>query len=433
MRKSTLILLLLLFSANSLAITPVLAAQQYEYASVGISPAYQELSSGDRTTLTVVGRSTLGGLVYVNIPPSLELAGDAKCTSGCRVPFVTDRGDGGTRIDFNIDDEMATMSFTVVVSPSTPVGTVLNVNAYLVGGPDAIEMSSAMIAVVEADPTPIPPQSQRPTNSELDGNRMVYLEVSPPNLRMSPGGKALFHVQPVRWGMWENQMPQIEVVITVPKGLTVSSRPSCGRGDTVPEDRPCHLSTPTESLEDTIWTTTPGYDASEGTANGVYMTIRADDSLEPATALAIKVSATVDDNSLAEQPPEVASRILIVEPASLHTVQSGSDTVGAVLELRQGFTTSGSTCSVGEWPSQVGLWEVGLATLFAATSPGPGILDVATDGSGSVVCLVSVVFNDVPARDLYVIAAYDGLDLPCRACVFGTITTTLGTEPVFAI
>src|SRR5665811_928002 len=178
MRKSTLILLLLLFSANSLAITPVLAAQQYEYASVGISPAYQELSSGDRTTLTVVGRSTLGGLVYVNIPPSLELAGDAKCTSGCRVPFVTDRGDGGTRIDFNIDDEMATMRFTVVVSPSTPVGTVLNVNAYLVGGPDAIEMSSAMIAIVEAEPTPIPSQVQRPSDDALGDNRTVYLEVS---------------------------------------------------------------------------------------------------------------------------------------------------------------------------------------------------------------------------------------------------------------
>ena len=163
------------------------------------------------------------------------------------------------------------------------------------------------------------------------------------------------------------------------------------------------------------------------------MALRADDNLERDRLHRVSVSATVADDSLAEQPAEVISSIVTVGPASLYTPHSGSKSVGAVLEFTDGFTSLGLTCSTGEAPSQVGLWEVGLVTMFSATSPGLGILGVATDGSGAEVCFMPVLFTEIPPRDLYILATYDGMDSPCRACIYGTVTTTRGAEAVFPV
>lgn len=309
------------------------------------------------------------------------------------------------------------------MSPAATIGDSLDINAILVGGPQAVEMSSATIFVSDSIPTQVAPS--------IGDNRRLYLDMSPTLLRLAPEGEVLYRIQPVRWGMWSGQGPNINLAINVPAGLTPSFEPYCGSGDLIPMKEPCDATKVQSSDGGITYSINPGYSSLDESANGVYLILRAQSDLKVGSSLQITASAIVDDDTLAEQPQQVESNILVVAEESLLTPQFKSNTFGATLEASQGFTKSGSTCSPAPPSSQIGLFEYGLKSKFATATMRTGILGVATNGSGAEVCLVPVVFNDVPSRSLYILATSYGDDMPCRACVYGLITTTQNAEAVF--
>lgn len=399
-----------------------------EFASVGISPSYQEVSPGAQLAFTVSALSTLGGTVLVTIGPGMTLMGDPVCSGPCGGPFVTAQA-GATIVEVTLEGEDAVIGFNVALSSEVVVGDTLNINVTLVGGPQAVEMSSATIYVSSTPPTQVPPV-QAPESPE--DNRLVYVEVSPFLLRLAPGGDVLFHIQPVRWGVWSGSSPNINLDITVPSGLAAASEFYCGRGDLIPTQNPCGTTTSENADGSTTYSISPGYSMLDESTNGVYLLLEANSDVEEGASLQVKVLATVEDETLPEQPAPVTSTIQVVSTDSLLTPQDSlSSVVGATFEVREGFSRSGSTCSRPLSSSQVGLYEVGLETRFSATAASSGRIDVASDGSGTEVCLVPIVFDNVPTRDIYVLATSYGDDLPCRACVYGLITTTHNAEVMF--
>lgn len=228
---------------------PALATLQTDYASVDISPTYQELAPGGTTTFTVGASSSSGGAVVVSVPSGLELLGSPVCSGGCRAPF-TNVGAEETSMEFNIDGQIATLGFTVALGRSFPAGSSLFITAYLVGGPQAIEQSSATIVVTDTVHSQSPPLS--------DDNRMVFLDIAPTSLRISPGGDSLYRIWTGLWGMWSNQSPGVEVSIHVPDGLTESAEPACGRGDGIPIQGWCESIERIEDGSGTKWVIIPG-------------------------------------------------------------------------------------------------------------------------------------------------------------------------------
>lgn len=89
MRIYRVILLVLLLG---LAMPSAAGSQPMEYASVGISPSYQEAAPGAQLAFTVTGNSTLGGTVSVSVESGLTLEGDPLCSGSCQGPFVTSGG-----------------------------------------------------------------------------------------------------------------------------------------------------------------------------------------------------------------------------------------------------------------------------------------------------------------------------------------------------
>lgn len=83
MRSNTLIAFLLLVLTSTAMDQPALATLQTDYASVDISPTYQELAPGGTTTFTVGASCSSGGAVVVSVPSGLELLGSPVCSGGC--------------------------------------------------------------------------------------------------------------------------------------------------------------------------------------------------------------------------------------------------------------------------------------------------------------------------------------------------------------
>jgi hypothetical protein len=393
-----------------------------EYASVGISPPYQEAAPGTPISFSVSGMSTMGGTISISVPTAMNLVGDPVCHGPCSGPFVR-TSSGTTLIEVTLDGESAVVGFTVSVSTIARPGDTLNINAMLVGGPDAVEMASASVQVM----APVANQNPLP-----DDNRLLYLQVNPQYLRIAPSGEALFHIQPVRWGMWSGPSPNVAVNISIPAGVTPTSNPSCGRGDQVPTQAPCSVTTTEESDGSTTYSITPGYNIVDETTNGIYLYLKAERNLEVGTILQVNVSATVDDSTLPEQPIPVTSTLHVVDKESLLTLQRSEEEIGAVLELQDGYSTTGQTCSFPASDTQLGLYEYGLNTRYSKATYGTGQLGSATDGSRSEVCHLPVLFANVPSKSIYILASAYGDDLPCRACVYGFITPTRGAEIVFA-
>jgi hypothetical protein len=394
-----------------------------EYASVGISPAYQEAAPGTPLNFTVSAQSTMGGTVAITVPFGLVLVGDPICSGPCRGPFVSPRTDL-TFIEVTLDGESALVSFTVLVNHQASAGATFNISATLVGGPQAVEMSSATVYVTQAAPTQPP--------SAMDDNRMLYLQMNPQFLRMAPAGDALFHIQPVRWGTWTGSSPNVAISINIPVGLTAASDPFCGRDDVIPTKAPCGVASTEEPDGSTTYSITPGYNTIDQTANGIYLVLITNDGLETGTTVQVNVSAVVDDETLAKQPHPVTSTVHSVDIESLFVQQATAGSTGAVLELRQGYSQSGASCSAAPSDSQVGLYEYGLETRFSIATMDTGKMGEATDGSGEAVCHIPVLFDNVPPRDIYILATSYGDDIPCRACVYGFITPTNNAEIVFA-
>jgi hypothetical protein len=364
----------------------------------------------------------MGGTVAVTVPFGLELVGDPVCSGPCRGPYVSPRTDL-TFIEVTLDGESALVSFTVLINPQAFAGTTINIGVTLVGGPQAVEISSATVYVTQAAPTQPPPA--------MDDNRLLYLETNPQFLRIAPGGDALFHIQPVRWGMWIGSSPNVAVSINIPVGLTAASDPFCGRYDVIPTKAPCGVASTEEPDGSTTYSITPGYNTIDQAANGIYLVLKANDGLETGTTVQVNVSAVVDDETLAEQPRPVTSTVHIVEIEFLLVQQVTAGSTGAVLELKQGYSESGSTCSAAPSDAQLGLYEYGLETRFSIATMNIGKMGEATDGSGKAVCHIPVLFDNVPPRDIYILATSYGNDIPCRACVYGFITPTDNAEIVF--
>ncbi len=392
-----------------------------EYASVGISPSYQEATPGSQLAFTVNGSSSLGGTILITVDSSLILAGDPICYGPCQGPFVRLMADA-TIIEVTLNGDNATVGFNATVRPSATIGDSLNINVVLVGGPQAVEMASAAIYVTGPSATQSP--------SLIEDNRMLFLETSPPLLRLAPGGDVLFLIQPARWGMWSGPGPDINLEINVPAGLAVSSKPYCGRGDIIPTEDPCKALKSEGSNGDMTFSINPGYSTLDDSANGVYLVLLANADVEIGSSMQVSVSAWVDDDRLAEQPQPVTSNIQIVSKESLVTPQV-PNTVGATLEAKHGFTKSGATCTTTAPSLQFDLYEYGVETKFSTEAIDIGHVGKATDGSDTEVCFLPMVFNDVPPRDLYVLATSSGDDFPCRACVYGLITTGQDAEAVF--
>jgi len=198
-----------------------------------------------------------------------------------------------------------------------------------------------------------------------------------------------------------------------------------------PAQDPCGVAPTEEQDGSTTYAITPGYSTADQSINGIHLVLRADSELEAETTLQVNVSATVDDNTLAQQPDPVASSVQIVATESLLVTQATARSAGAIIELSQGFRTSGSTCSPTTLDSQFGLYEFRLETKLSPGTLGTGQVGSATDGSGREVCHVPVLFSDVPPKDIYILATSYGDEPPCRACVYGFITTTDNAEIVF--
>lgn len=401
---------------------PPLPPVEPEYASVSVNPSYQEAAPGAQLAFTVYGSSTLGGTVSVIVGAGLDLIGDPICSGPCRGPFITSMSDA-TIVEVTLDGDNATIGFNATVSPSARTGDTLNINVILVGGPQAVEMASATIYVTGSIPTQAP--------SAIEDNRMVFLGISPLVLRLTPGGNVLYHIQSGLWGMWSDQDPNIELEIHVPAGLAASSEPYCGIGDLIPMQDPCAAMKSEGTDGSKTYSINPGYSPIDDSANGVYLVLRANSDLEIGSSLQVSVSATVDDDTLAEQPQPISSTIQVVSKESLLTPRTMTNTVGAILEATQGFTKSGLTCSTAPSSSQIGLYEYGLETRFSTATVVTGRIGVAGDGSGTEVCLMPIMFSNVPPRDLYVLATSYGDDFPCRACVYGLITASQDGEAVF--
>jgi hypothetical protein len=430
-------LLTILLTISIVGVLPAFGSRQTDFGSVDVSPTYQELSVGGIADFTIGASSSSGGTVLVNIQTGLDLLGSPICYSGCRVPMVT-YGNDATTIEFNIDGQVASIGIRVAVGYSVTIGSSLHINATLVGGPQAVEMSSATIFVTDAVPTQPPPVSERTPVSTipppLEDNREVFLDVWPSNLRLSPEGEVLYIIQTGQWGTWEGQIPDFDISITLPASVEISSTPGCGTWSTIELHDPCETQTAENPDGTTTLTLQPGYDR-DGAPNLILLPISLGSRSEIGSSHHLLVSAQIDDVTLANQPAPIEANMMVVEREALLSSQA-PDTVSAVIEFRTGFTKSRSQCfAQSHGPDvELGLYEIGLEGLLSTTTSTVGVLGEATDGSGTEVCHFVVDFEDVPSRLGYVMASGADSNLgPCRACVFGLVTTTEGGEQVFIL
>lgn len=404
-----------------------ISAQPMDYASVGIDPSYQEAAPGAQLAFTVSGSSTQGGTVSVSIEAGLTLAGNPTCYSSCRGPFVSERSDA-TTVEVTLDGQVATFGLTVAVSPSANVGDTLNINVILVGGPQALEMSSATVLVTAAAPT------TESGSGGLPDTRQAYLSVYPEAARVTPSGDVLYFIQPIFWGQWEEDFPAYSVEVRISMGMSPLFEPFCGeRSSTIPMQIPCAATIQENSDGSTTISTSPGYSA--GDTNGIYLILKTDSGLEPDLSLSLSFNMTVPESTGIGQPDSVRSNVIVVDESSLMTPQS-TGAVSGVMEIASGgYSVNGSSCaSVGPdpWP-QLELYEFGNPTLLATTNETTGIMGNATDGSNERSCYVSFSFENVASsHSIYLVArgpSYGGS--PCRSCVIGLITSSKYADEVF--
>lgn len=284
-----LILLLGLFLPSTVS------AQPMDYASVGIDPSYQEAAPGAQLAFTVSGSSTQGGTVSVSIEAGLTLAGHPTCSGPCRGPFVTGNTDT-TVIEVALDGQVATFGFAVTVNPSANVGDSLDINAILVGGSQAVEMSSATVLVTAAAPTIESANAGGSTNPKY-----AFLSVYPEAARIMPSGDVLYFIQPIFWGDWGNKHPAYTVEIKIPKGMSPLFEPYCGeRSSTIPMRSPCAAKTHDNSDGSSTISTIPGY--TSGNTNGIYLILRADSTVRPDSPLSLSFKMSVPEAVDKERP-----------------------------------------------------------------------------------------------------------------------------------
>jgi len=86
--------------------------------------------------------------------------------------------------------------------------------------------------------------------------------------------------------------------------------------------------------------------------------------------------------------------------------------VGAVLELTQGFRRSGEACEAVAPASdpQYAVYALGVEAKLATGAFGTGRLAKSMTGATGEVCLVPVVFEETPQGDLYVLTTSYGYD-----------------------
>ncbi len=403
------------------------SAQPMDYASVGIEPSYQEAAPGAQLAFTVSGSSTQGGTVSVSIDSGLTLAGNPTCYSSCQGPFVSERSDA-TTVEVTLDGQVATFGLTVAVSPSANVGDSLNINVILVGGPQALEMTSATVLVTAAAPT------TESGNGGLPDNRQAYLSVYPEAARIPPSGQVLYFIQPIFWGEWGNDFPAYTVEVKIPSGMSPLFEPYCGeRSSTIPMQSPCDTKTQGNSDGSSTISISPGY--TSGVTNGIYLIPKSELGVEPDSSLSISFNMSVPESIGIQQPYLARSNVIIVDKNSLMTPQA-TGAVSGVMEIASGgYSIDGSNCASVHPDSspQIELYEFGNSTLLATTNATTGTIGNATDGSGGQSCYVSFSFEDVASsHSIYMVAKgpnYGGS--PCRACVIGLVTTSRYADEVF--
>jgi hypothetical protein len=397
-----------------------------DYASVGIDPSDQDAAPGAQLAFTVSGSTTQGGTVSVSIESGLTLTGNPTCYSSCRGPFVSERSDA-TTVEVTLDGQVATFGLTVAVSPSANVGDTLNINAILVGGPQAVEMSSATVLVTAAAPT------TESGNGGLLDTRQAYLSVYPEAAQVTPSGDVLYFIQPIFWGDWGNRYPAYTIDVHIPAGMSPLFEPYCGeRSSIIPMQSPCDATTQKNSDGSTTISTSPGY--TSGVTNGIYLILKTDLGLSPNSSLSLSFNMSVPVAVGDERPKPVHSDVIIVQEESLLTPQA-TEAVSGVMEITSGFSTSGSSCaSTHPDPlTELDLYEWGNSTLLATTMVTTGIRANATDGSGGQSCFLPFSFQDVPSsHSVYTVAkGPDYGDGPCRACVIGFLTSSKYADEVF--
>lgn len=403
--------------------SPVAASYQGPWrqeANVEVTPSVQEAAPGAQVLFTVSATSTLGGTLVITLGPELSLFGEPYCNGSCRAPIT--RGDGSI-VEVTFDSQWAVVYISAMLSSTLQTGDTVGMNVHLVGGPQAVEMAGATVYVSGTLPTP--------ASSSLEDNRLIYIDMNPRLLRIAPGGDVLYHIQPVRWGMWSGQEPTVTVEISVPREMTETVKPLCGRGDLLPVQYPCDTQVSTSEDGRKTYSIRPGYNPADGAMNGIYLVLKAGEDVAIGSSMQIQVVATVDDSTLSKQPEPVFAMLHVVSKDSLLVSRSNSGNVGAILEVKQNFTTSGSICGATEGVPQIGLYAMGLDTKFATATVGTGQLGEALDGTGARVCLIPLAFTDVPLRFLYIVARASGEELPCNACVYGLVTRSHDAEVVF--
>lgn len=419
LRPVHMLVLALFFIAGGM---PMSAASQTQYGSVDISPTYQELPVGGIADFTVGASSSSGGTVIVSISAGLDLLGTPVCYSGCRVPMVT-YGSDGTSVEFNLDGQIGSMGIQVAVNSLVVPGSSLSIGVILVGGPQAVEMSSAFIAVTEAVPT-VPDVSS--------DERYAYLDVSPRQIMAAPGGTWTYFAQPLFWGDWTGQFTAQEIVMTIPSPLMLAVDPICGpRASMIPARSTCDVTT-TETGSNTIVTARPSVTSEPG--DGVYITTSLDPEATADLDLSINIEMTVKNGTVTAAEELATLRVIstngpIGEPVTPSTVQ-------ALLEVRDSYTSSSSSCSSDlAVPGQmVGVYEWGGEYPLATSTISTGRVGSSSDLSGDESCFFTIRFEDVADFDIYTMAQIQSeIEFPCRACYFGIVTRGTDSIQIFTL
>lgn len=403
------------------------SAQTSSYGSVRINPSYQEVSAGTQVSFTVSASSTAGGGVSVAIQPGLTLTGDPSCNGPCPGFDIRRRTDGAF-FSVNVDGAM-TIQLTLTVSPSARVGDQFAINATLVGGARTVEMSSAMVHVIESAALPT-------TAATLpDPNRSAYLYTSPSAARVAPGGELLIFIQPIFSGDWE--VPEYSVTVVIPSGFEISDGLYCGiRSATLPEHECLHDSGTPGNGSETL-TVYPG--TSEANANGVYLVVRRTDSQLDGKSFHLSSELRIPSaqQNVRSNPSRVD--LLTVGKADLRAAQSDTTVSAGLVEIRSGYEHNDYGCSTppfgGTTKLQIKPW--GSATAIGQTTIGYGQLGDSTSGRREQSCFIPYTFEgnfSVPfvfgrsSQSIYLVSNGD-----CRACVLGIVTISSNADVVVVL
>lgn len=419
LRFLRMLLLTLLLIVGGL---PMSAAGQTQYGSVDISPTYQELPVGGMADFTVGASSSSGGTVIVSIPAGLDLLGSPVCYSGCRVPIVTYDSDE-TSVEFNVDGQIGSMGIQVAVNYLAVPGSSLSIGVILVGGPQAVEMSSAFIAVTEAVPK-VPAASS--------DERYAFLDVSPRQVMAAPGGTWTYVAQPLFWGDWTGQFTDQEIVMTIPSPLRLTSDPICGpRASIIPARSTCDV-TSTQMGSSTIITSHPRVRLDFG--DGVFITATLDPEATADLDLSITIRMTAKNGT--ETVAEELQTVRVISGGMPYTDPVTPSTVQALLEVRDSYASSSSSCGSDlAVPGQmVGIYEWGGEYPLATSTISTGRVGSSSDLSGDESCFFTIRFETVADFDVYSVAQIQSeLEFPCRACYFGIVTRGTDSIQIFTL